>query len=166
MSVKLERYMWMDPRKHGEWLPICPHELWERGWSSNDLDQRMIDGRLKGRVGNKQHIYFEEFVERWKYLRFRKMPDEFYEEKERELATWAGVEYGKDVSRRRARKEREAEERALRREEGKDAEWGKSIWEVLGFLIQLVCLPFVILFVRDVTQWWYGTGKFAKDAGE
>ena len=34
----------------------------------------------------------------------------------------------------------------------------KCVW----FILELLMLPFAIMGMRDTTQWWYGTGKYAK----
>ena len=158
------------------WYPVSLYEMKnERFWRDEDIRYLVSVGRLGTVCSNNPSlgkvIYFESPEDRWRYIGLRKCDKAAYLEKEMNLAQAAGIPYPGlpwDTVKKpnlaflpRRQPEPQVVQQAAPQSDGWETFVGvvKCIW----FVLELLMLPFAILGMRDATQWWYGTGKYAGD---
>ena len=148
------------------WVPLSQAERNERHWSLEDAWKRVESGEMKFAYASANTVvFFEKLRDR---NRIREDPwsaqwEWKYGKQERFLAEKAGIPYWYDVQR---------EEELLRQEEAKRKEessfenvlsgFFSVIGAVLGFIFQVIAVICCIFLVRNATQWFLGTGKYAR----
>lgn len=144
------------------WVPLSNTERDGRGWNLEDEWKRVERGEMKFAYATATTVvFFERVGDREKYKHLRKRGDWVYEDKERYLAEQAGIPYWCDVEREEEQRKRESEEKECWLETAFTGLFGivcgllKLVWNVVA----VICC---ILFLRNLTQWFLGTGDYGK----
>ena len=160
--------------------PLTEQEINDRLWDENDLRCLCASGRLLAvkpqcYTAGKTY-YFETWQDRQRYHGLRTRRNREYEQEERIIADMCGTNYpgdGIDLKREPnlaffdyIEDPKPAVQTAAAQQQSDGWKTFCGVMKCIWFVLELLMLPFTILGMRDTTQWWYGTGKYAKGRDE